>query len=73
MNPFLANRPILYPLRAPENQRLFGVFRGYKMDTWARNGLKDQNYTAENNHILWDFLVSKLWETEQLQKFTSML
>ena len=38
-NPFLANVPILYPLKTPENQRFSGVFRGYKMGTLARNGL----------------------------------
>ena len=39
-NPFLANVPILYPLKTPENQKFSGVFRGYKMETLARNGLK---------------------------------
>ena len=34
-NPFLANVPILYPLKTPENQRFSGVFRGYKMKTLA--------------------------------------
>ena len=38
-NPFLANIPILYHLKTPENQRFSGVFRGYKMETLARNGL----------------------------------
>ena len=40
INPFQANVPILYPLKTPENQRLSGVFRGYKIETLARNGLK---------------------------------
>ena len=39
VNPFLANVPILYPLKTPENQRFSDVFRGYKMGTLARNGL----------------------------------
>ena len=39
VNPFLANVPILYPLKTPENQRFSGAFRGYKMGTMARNGL----------------------------------
>ena len=39
INPFLANIPILYPLKTPENQRFCGVFRGYKMETLAGNGL----------------------------------
>ena len=37
VNPFLANVPILYPLKTPENQRY--KIRGYKMETLARNGL----------------------------------
>ena len=39
VNPFLASVPILYPLKAPENQRFAGVFRGYKMGRLVRNGL----------------------------------
>ena len=35
INPFLANVPILYPLKTPENQRFSGVFRAYKMGTLA--------------------------------------
>ena len=38
VNPILANVPILYPLKTPENQRFSGVFKGYKMGTLARNG-----------------------------------
>ena len=41
VNPILANVPILYPLKTPENQRFPGIFRGYKMGTLARYGLKD--------------------------------
>ena len=37
INPFLANAPILYPLK-PSYQRFSGDFRGYKMGTLARNG-----------------------------------
>ena len=40
VNPFLSTVPILYPLKTPENQRFSGVFRGYKMGTLARNGLR---------------------------------
>ena len=42
-NPLLANVSILYPLKIPENQRFFGVFRGYEMETFARNGLKQHH------------------------------
>ena len=38
-NPFLANAPILYSLKTPENQKFSGVFRGYKMGTLTRDGL----------------------------------
>ena len=38
-NPFLANVPILNLLKAPENQRFSGIFRGYKTRTLASNGL----------------------------------
>ena len=34
-NLFLASVPILYPLKTPS-----GVFRGYKMGTLTRNGLR---------------------------------
>ena len=40
LNPFLANVSILYPLKTPENLWFSGVFRGYKMGTLARNGLR---------------------------------
>ena len=39
LNPFLANVPILYPLKTPENQRFSDIFTGYKMGTLARNEL----------------------------------
>ena len=44
LNPFLANVPVLYPLKALENLWFFGVFRGYKMGTLARNGLSFTKY-----------------------------
>ena len=37
--PFLSNVPISYSLKAPENLWFFSVFRGYKIETFARNGL----------------------------------
>ena len=39
INLFLANVLILYPLKNPENLRFSGIFRGYKMETLARNVL----------------------------------
>ena len=39
INPFLANVPILYSLKTPENQRISDVFKGYKIGTLARYGL----------------------------------
>ena len=41
LNPFSVNVPILYPLKTPENQKFFGVFRGYKMGTLAIIELND--------------------------------
>ena len=43
INPFLANLPILYPLKAPENTKSFQLFLGgrYKIGTLAKNGLKE--------------------------------
>ena len=38
LKPCLANVPILYPLKIPENLWFSGVFKGY-MGTLARNGL----------------------------------
>ena len=38
-NTFLANVPVLYPLKTPENLCFPGIFREYKMGTLARNGL----------------------------------
>ena len=34
----MANVPILYPLKTPENLWFSGVFRGYKIETLAKNG-----------------------------------
>ena len=36
---FLVNVPILYTLKTPGNQGVFGVFREYKMRIMARNSL----------------------------------
>ena len=38
-NPFLANIPISYTLKAPQNLRFSVVFRGHQMGTLARNEL----------------------------------
>ena len=40
INPFLDNVSFSYPLKTPENRSLFGVFRGYKLETLARIGLR---------------------------------
>ena len=39
LNPFLANVPILFPLKTLENQRFSRVFKRYKMGILARNWL----------------------------------
>ena len=38
VNPFMANVPILYPLKTPQNQKFFGVFRGFKLEHWPEIG-----------------------------------
>ena len=38
-NPFLADGPILYSLKTPENKRFSNVYREYKMATSVRNEL----------------------------------
>ena len=43
----MAGVPILYPLKTPENQRFFGVFREFKMGKLNRNGL---NYKIPCNN-----------------------
>ena len=44
LSQFLANVPILYPLEILENLWFCGIFRGYKMETLARNGLTNTCY-----------------------------
>ena len=39
LNPFLANVPVLYPLKTTANLLFSGVFRRYKIRPLARNGL----------------------------------
>ena len=40
INPFLADVPILYPLKTPEKLWFSGLFREYKRGTLVKNGLK---------------------------------
>ena len=47
INPSLTNVPILYPLKKPENQRFSCVFRGNKIGTLTRNGLKSYNFELQ--------------------------
>lgn len=49
--PLLANASILYTLKAPENERAFGVSRGYKIRALTINGLKtiDINLHLQKN------------------------
>ena len=54
-NPFLANVPILYPLKTPENHR-------YKMGTLARNGLIYLWLNYDLNHDYDHFEVRQIIE-----------
>ena len=38
INPFLANVPLLYPLKTSENLRFSDVSRGYRSGTLVKNG-----------------------------------
>ena len=44
--PFLTNIPILYSLNTPENQRILGVFKKYKMGILATYELKNSQFSA---------------------------
>ena len=48
-NQFLANVPILHHLEIPENQRIFGIFREYKMETLVRNGLPSRHSHVQSH------------------------
>ena len=50
LNQFLANVPILCPLKTPENLWFSGVFRGYKKGTLANNGWNSY-YTRFSRNI----------------------
>ena len=52
-NPFPANVPILYPLKTAVHQRFFGIFRGNKMATLARNELILGIFLAVNKLMIW--------------------
>ena len=44
LNPFLTNVSMLFPQKKPKQTRrplVFGVFRGYKTGTFARNGFSN--------------------------------
>ena len=55
INPFLANIPILYPLKTTENSTFSVVFRGYKMGTLARNRIILRNILIlrYSSNIFW--------------------
>ena len=60
VNPFLANVPILYPRKTPENQRFSGVFRRYKMGKFVRNGLiKQRSWIVSSDNFHLNYLVKK--------------
>ena len=47
----LANVPITYPLKTPENLQFPGVFRGYKMGALARNRLISKSWVVGNSKL----------------------
>ena len=42
VDPFLVNVPIVYRLKTPQKQSFFDVFRRYKIETLAKNGILKQ-------------------------------
>ena len=63
--PFLANVTILYPLKTPENLWFSNVFRGYKMETLAKNG-QSEAVREQLNPFRADFLGSMLSSIPEL-------
>ena len=47
-NQFLADVPITYPLKSPENYRFSSIFKGYSVWTLARNKNKPLSVYKQN-------------------------
>ena len=74
INPFLANVPILYPLKTSETLWFSGVFRGYKMGTLAGNGLKGCSFTETKGPCKYFvFGVNLFWEKVPSLMFNRIL
>ena len=52
-NPFLADVPISYSLKTPENIEFFGIFSGSKTWTLVRNGLNSVNIKSSRYQDWW--------------------
>ena len=52
VNPFLAKVLIIYPLKTPESDSFPAVFRGYKIGTLSRNGLRAATHVIINMELL---------------------
>ena len=50
-NPFLANLPVLYPLKTSENLWFSGVFRGMKWDHWPEIGYRSSLKVYLQRHM----------------------
>ena len=70
INPFLANVPILYPLKTPENLWFSGVFRRYKMGTLVRNELNEMKCGSSTSTFI--FFVSVIWSSLHIVPEPSM-
>ena len=51
VDPFLANVPIIHPLKTPESLQFAGVFRRYKIGTLARNRLISKSWVLGNSKL----------------------
>ena len=61
INPFLANAPILHPLKTPENLWFSAVFRGYKMRTLSRKWVKVKQNVTLPHHIYNKIILNGGW------------
>ena len=67
LKPFLANVPIFYPLKTPDNQKFSSIFRGYKMGILIINKFtkilcfsKFQNFFSRQfNSFMMDFPIKQ--------------
>ena len=68
--PFLANAPILNPLKTPENQRLFVFFMGYELGILLRNRLMELSEKCPYSELFWSVFSRIRTDTLYLSVFS---